>query len=74
VCHSCGGLDDAELTFYLFFIFFLGLVWYLQLRRKPARNIRSVATSQAPTSAGWLTPRRHSHARNAGTYARERAA
>lgn len=24
-----GGLDVAELTFYLFFIFFLGLVWYL---------------------------------------------
>lgn len=24
-----GGLDVAELTFYLFFLFFLGLVWYL---------------------------------------------
>jgi photosynthetic reaction center H subunit len=24
-----GGLDVAEVTFYLFFIFFLGLVWYL---------------------------------------------
>ena len=24
-----GGLDIAELTFYLFFLFFLGLVWYL---------------------------------------------
>ena len=27
--HLGGGLDIAELTFYLFFLFFLGLVWYL---------------------------------------------
>ena len=27
--HLVGGLDIAELTFYLFFLFFLGLVWYL---------------------------------------------
>ena len=27
--HLGGGLDIAELAFYLFFLFFLGLVWYL---------------------------------------------
>ena len=27
--HIGGSLDIAELTFYLFFMFFIGLVWYL---------------------------------------------
>ena len=28
--HLVGGLDIAELTFFAFFLFFLGLVWYLR--------------------------------------------
>ena len=34
--HLVGGLDIAELTFFAFFLFFLGLVWYL--RREDRRE------------------------------------
>ncbi len=51
-----GGLDVAELAFYMFFIFFLGLVWYLRREdRREGYPLEDDITGAVETAGGLLT-------------------